>query len=284
MTSKAHRVAFVSGHTFGQQALQGLLSSTAYLNGAVEVPLVFGLPGKHRLGTVGYVNVLETVGLDGARLAEATDPTLEDHLDMLENEAIDVLMVIGWSRLVAPSVLNAVPLCIGMHPTDLPRGRGQAPIPWTIIKGLDRSALSVFQLQESPDAGEIIAKYPFAVRPRETATSLFHRVAHLHFGAGLELGEKLASGAVHGEEQPEHAATRWPRRKPDDGLISADLTVLEADALVRALRSPYPPAFLWVEGVRRSVVATALGSYSGNLEVLRMRFADGELDLYLGEI
>jgi len=283
MMTKAHRVAFVSGHTFGQQALQGLLSSTAYLSGAVQVPLVFGLPEKHRRKTVGYVNVLETVGLDGTRRAEATDPTLDDHLEMLEDELIDVLMVIGWSRLVATSVLNAVPLCIGMHPTDLPRGRGQAPIPWTIIKGLDHSALSVFRLQEKPDAGGIIAKYPFAVRPRETATSLFHRVAHLHFVAGLELGEKIASRAVQGEEQSEPAATRWPRRRPDDGLISGDLTVLEADALVRALRPPYPPAFLWIEGVRRPVVATALGAERGNFEVLRMRFADGELDLYLGE-
>jgi methionyl-tRNA formyltransferase len=91
-----------------------------------------------------------------------------------------------------------------MHPSPLPVGRGQAPIPWTIIKGLKQTALSVFFLAEEADAGPVIARYDLDVRDNETSASLFYRLGHVHFTAGLDLAESIGGGAV----------TRKPRTRP----------------------------------------------------------------------
>ena len=49
----------------------------------------------------------------------------------------------------------------------LPTGRGQAPIPWTIIKDQKKTALSVFFLVSEADAGPLIAQYELDVRNGE---------------------------------------------------------------------------------------------------------------------
>ena len=38
-----------------------------------------------------------------------------------------------------------------MHPTLLPVGRGRAAIPWAIIKGLDKTGVTMFKLDEGVD-------------------------------------------------------------------------------------------------------------------------------------
>ena len=44
----------------------------------------------------------------------------------------------------------------GSHPTLLPKYRGRAPIPWTIIKGLKKSGLTFFWIDEGVDNGDIL--------------------------------------------------------------------------------------------------------------------------------
>ena len=51
----------------------------------------------------------------------------------------------GWSQLLNKEIIKLPKLgIIGSHPTELPKYRGRAPIPWTILKGLKKSALTFF--------------------------------------------------------------------------------------------------------------------------------------------
>nr|WP_240929626.1 formyltransferase family protein [Streptomyces coryli] len=210
---------------------------------------MIGLPAAKAPGTVGYAGLADLAAEQGADFAEAKDPTLRASADRIRACAPDYLLVIGWSRLIPPEVL-AVPAAgaIGMHPTRLPFGRGQAPIPWTIIKGLDSTALSVFLLRAGADTGPLIAQYELPVRPRETSASLFHRVGHTHFTAGHDLAERLSASRPEGTPQNDAEATRWPKRRPADGRLDHAMTYPEIDALVRAQLGPYPRAFVALDG------------------------------------
>jgi len=179
--------------------------------------------------------------------------------------------------------------CIGMHPTRLPEGRGQAPIPWTIIKGCQKTALSVFFLEPGADSGPIIAQYDLDVHPRETASSLFYRVANAHFTAGLELAEDLGKRHVSSRVQDPATATRWPKRRPADGEIRDTMTCREIDSLVRALMGPYPRAFVMAGGRKLDILATqfvpaSAENSAGHADLangrVRYRCADGTIDLF----
>lgn len=265
---KAIPLILVSGHKFGARAFEGVFSSDAFLDGRIVVPLMIGLDEAHAPKTVGYQSLRYLANEQGIEYINTADGRLSSLAGPIRNSQPRYILVIGWSHLISAEILSTPGTiagatftqpgqfgCIGMHPTSLPQGRGQAPIPWTIIKGLKETALTVFFLEAGADTGPIIAKYDLDVRERETAASLFYRIAHAHFTAGLDLAEHLASRQVRSLVQDESTATRWPKRRPEDGEILNTMTCLEIDSLVRALQGPYPRAFIVVDGQRLAVQA-----------------------------
>jgi methionyl-tRNA formyltransferase len=248
------RLVLVTGHTFGNRAFEGIFASSAFLAGKITVSLMIGLDDSRAAATVGHQPLSRLAADQGVRYIGTSDGRLSSLASRIRDAGPDYLLVIGWSSLVGTDILS-IPSsgCIGMHPTPLPLGRGQAPIPWTIIKGLKRTALSVFFLAEAADAGPVIERYDLDVRDNETSASLFYRVGHAHFTAGLDLAERIGGEVITGDVQDEAAATRWPRRRPADGEISDTMTAAQIDALVRALLGPYPRAFAWVAGERVAI-------------------------------
>jgi methionyl-tRNA formyltransferase len=290
------RLVLVSGHVFGLRAFEGIFSSPARLGGRIEVPLMIGLDASHAAGTVGYRSLAGLAAEQGAEYVSTGDGRLGSLAGLIRAARPSYLLVIGWSRLIPESILSipaaaaagdGVPAggfgCIGMHPTKLPDGRGQAPIPWTIIKGCTKTALSVFFLEAEADSGPLIAQYGLDVHPREDAASLFHRMAGTHFTAGLDLAEGLGRRSVAGQPQDHAVATRWPKRRPADGEIHASMTCQQIDALVRALLGPYPRAFVtdagsgarrYIRGVRRLA-----GPEAAAPGLIRFGCADGTVGL-----
>lgn len=250
-------LVLVTGHAFGVRAFEGIFSSRAFLHGQIGVPLMIGLDDSRAAGTVGYTSPGRLAAEQGVPYISTSDGRLSTLAGRIRHARPAYILVIGWSHLVGEDILS-IPIaaaapregepgwsgCIGMHPTMLPTGRGQAPIPWTIIKGCDKTALSVFFLAAQADAGPLIAQYELDVRDGETSASLFYRIAHTHFTAGLELADRLGDGSVRARAQDDSAATRWPRRRPEDGEILRTMTCREISLLVRALLGPYPRAFV----------------------------------------
>jgi methionyl-tRNA formyltransferase len=250
-TAEPARLVLVSGHSFGTRAFEGIFASDAFLDGRAVVSLMIGLDDSRAAATVGYQPLSQLAAEQGVPYIGTADGRLSSLAGRISGARPDYLLVIGWSYLVGADILS-IPRFggIGMHPSPLPLGRGQAPIPWTIIKGLKRTALSVFFLAAAADAGPVIASYDLDVRENETSASLFYRVGHVHFIAGLDLADSIGTGLVTARSQDEAAATRWPRRRPADGEITAAMTASEIDALVRALLGPYPRAFAPVAGIQ----------------------------------
>ncbi len=290
-------LVLVTGHTFGVRAFEGIFSSRAYLDGKIQVPLMIGLDDSHAAGTVGFAALGRLAAEQGVRYISTSDGRLSTLAGQIRAARPAYILVIGWSHLVGEDILSipggaagsrhGMPGwsgCIGMHPTMLPTGRGQAPIPWTIIKDQEKTALSVFFLVADADAGPIIAQYELEVRNGENSASLFYRVAHTHFTAGLDLAERLADGSVSARAQDEEFATRWPKRRPKDGEILDTMTCREITLLVRALLGPYPRAFIWRAGEKveiSGVGPAADGDGAGTDEGRRIRFRCRDGEVYL---
>src|SRR6266496_1733341 len=74
----------------------------------------------------------------------------------IKEKGLDWLFIIGWSQIAGPLVLDAPKRgVLGIHPTLLPAGRGRAPIPWAILKGLKQTGVTLFKLDAGIDTGPI---------------------------------------------------------------------------------------------------------------------------------
>lgn len=161
---------------------------------------------------------------------------------------LDWLFIIGWSQIAGSEVLSSTKNgVLGMHPTLLPEGRGRAAVPWAIIKGLKRTGVSMFVLDQGVDTGPLVAQVEIPIGELEDASSLYRRVNEAHRELMRMSWPLLGSGTFEPEPQDDTMATEWPGRKPEDGEILPSMSVMEVDRLVRGVTRPYPGAF-WAHG------------------------------------
>lgn len=161
----------------------------------------------------------------------------------------DLLFVIGWSRLVETAVID-IPstAALGMHPAPLPRGRGRAPIAWSIIKGLDETALSFFHLVEEADAGDLVGQKPIPIQANDDAASLYEKIVQAGRQLIRQYYPEFASGHVPRSPQDESKATWWPKRSPEHGLIDWNLPPWDVYNWIRGQTRPYPGAYSYIDG------------------------------------
>ncbi len=156
----------------------------------------------------------------------------------------DILFVIGWSRLVEQDVLRIPSVAaVGMHPAPLPRGRGRAPIAWSLIKGLEETALSFFHLVEEADAGDIIGQKRVPIETFDDAASLYTKIVDAARELIQQYYPQFRDGVVPREPQDETQATWWPKREPHHGLVEWTKPPQEIYNWIRGQTRPYPGAF-----------------------------------------
>lgn len=175
-------------------------------------------------------------------------------LEALRAYNLDWLFIIGWSQIARADVL-ATPRkgVIGMHPTLLPVGRGRAAIPWAILKGLEKTGVTMFQMDEGVDTGPIIAQQEIRLSSDTDAGELYQAVDKTHVEMMKQVFPKLRDGLLTPVPQDDTKATEWPGREPGDGAIDLQGTAEQAERLVRAVTHPYPGAFVDIDG-RRLVI------------------------------
>lgn len=168
---------------------------------------------------------------------------------------LDWLFIIGWSQIAGSNVLNAPGNgVIGMHPTLLPEGRGRAAIPWAIIKGLDRTGVTAFKLDDGVDTGPVIEQRVIPLSVNVTATELYEKVSQAHVDLMCSVYSSIEMHSIRLTPQDESLASTWPGRTPEDGRIDQGLSVYDAERLVRAVTRPYPGAFFLSANGRKTIV------------------------------
>jgi len=170
----------------------------------------------------------------------------QETIAALREHEIDWLFIIGWSQIASKEVLDTPNFgAIGAHPTLLPVGRGRAAVPWAILKGLDKTGVSFFQMDEGVDTGLILGQEVIDLGEEETATLLYDKVNNAHETLIKNIWPLLVNGTLKGVKQDESKATYWEGRKPEDGRIDTNtMSKLDVDRLVRATTRPYPGAYL----------------------------------------
>lgn len=191
-----------------------------------------------------FVDLSKDAQAIGARIIHAANSNSPDVVDAVAELSPDHVFVIGWSQICGPAFCEAGGgRLIGYHPAPLPRLRGRAVIPWTILLDEKITASTLFWIDEGVDSGPVLAQHFFHVAPDETAQSLYAK----HMAAlGVMLAETLpliARGRAPREPQNETVATWAARRRPSDGLLDWNRPAAEIWRLIRAVGRPYPGAF-----------------------------------------
>ena len=236
------RTVWVSFDTIGRDCLEAAADVGAEIVGIVTLP---GPIDPDRSGQCSFDDV---AGRLDAALIETRDVNALETLNEIRKLQPELIFVVGWSQIVRePFIALAREGVFGMHPTLLPRHRGRAPIPWTILGGLARTGVTLFEIVDAtPDSGSIVGQLTLDVSPDETATTLFARIAEAHVELTRELLPQLLARRAPRVPQDPTRASAWPRRVPADGIIDWETRAPYLYDWVRAQTRPYPGAFTFV--------------------------------------
>jgi methionyl-tRNA formyltransferase len=191
-------------------------------------------------------------------LAEAADiPVLqpikiktEEFCNGLLTYRPDLIVVAAYGRILPKSILELAPLgCINVHGSLLPQYRGAAPIQWSVLNGDETTGVTIIQMNEGMDTGDILLKASIKTEPEETAGSLFDKLAVLGSETLLKAIKGLQDGTLIPVSQNHELATVAPMLKKDDGLIDWHKDAKNIECLIRGL-DPWPTAYCLLNSKR----------------------------------
>jgi methionyl-tRNA formyltransferase len=160
----------------------------------------------------------------------------------------DVAVVAAYGRILPADAL-AVPEhgCLNVHASLLPELRGAAPAQWAVARGYRETGVTVMQVDEGLDTGDIRLQRKLAIEPQETGESLLGKLARLGASALEEALELLARGELPRVPQDHARATLAPLLTREDGRVDWTKTAFELDARRRGF-TPWPGAWTTLVG------------------------------------
>src|SRR5512135_3486365 len=131
----------------------------------------------------------------------------------------DVNVVVAYGQII-PHGVHAFPpfRSLNVHFSLLPRYRGAAPVQWAVLNGDAETGVTIIELDDRMDEGDILAEERVTVGPRETAAALETRLAGI--GARLLVGTLARIGKVHHSPQDHARATLAPKFRKEDGHVT----------------------------------------------------------------
>src|ERR1043165_5892102 len=135
------RCAWVGSHREGLPALEALLDAGADVVAAVTLTAD---AAARRSGVADYEPLCSRFGVPLHQVADINSPAA---VTLLRSLDVDVLFVIGWSRIRPPAALETARIgVVGAHASMLPKNRGSAPINWALIHGEHETGNSLMWL------------------------------------------------------------------------------------------------------------------------------------------
>ncbi len=169
-------------------------------------------------------------------------------LELLQAIQPDIAVVVAFGQIMPASVIYLPRWhTVNVHFSLLPKFRGASPVAWAILAGEKRTGVTIFELNEKMDEGDVLLWEEMDVLAGETTGELEARLAEA--GAGL-ISETLARRESMTLIPQDHsAATYAPKLKKEDGLIRWTEPAEIIDRKVRAF-TPWPSAFTSLGGLR----------------------------------
>ena len=163
-------------------------------------------------------------------------------LQILRELAPDLIVVVAYGRILPKEIL-ALPKygCINLHVSLLPKYRGSAPIQWAVLNGDHETGVTIMQMDEGVDTGDIMTVVPVAIGPDETSADVFEKVAQLGAKTLVETVAAIENGTATHTKQDAAGATVAPPLKKEMSLFDFSKDAKQLHNLIRGLY-PWPIA------------------------------------------
>lgn len=188
----------------------------------------------------------------------------EAAFDIIKEIKPDLIAVVAYGKILPKDFINFPEYgCMNVHASLLPKYRGAAPIQWAILNGEKETGITVMQMDEGLDTGDMLYVEKTEILFNETSAELFDRLSVIGAGALIKTIKALENGEIVPVPQPEgdfgYASMIDKSMSPIDWKKSA----FEIHNQIRGLQT-WPAAATVISGRKVKIHKSSLSKYSGN--------------------
>lgn len=166
----------------------------------------------------------------------------------IQNLNADILVDVAYGLILTKEILTAFKFgCINLHPSLLPKWRGAAPIQRAILAGDEETGVTIMQVNEGLDTGDILRQTKVSISNQDTSATLHDKLAKIGAQLLLDTLEDLIIAKVKPVPQDDFLSCYANKITKEEGKIDWNLSAIEIDRKVRAF-NPWPIAFTLLAG------------------------------------
>ncbi|MCR4908714.1 MAG: methionyl-tRNA formyltransferase [Lachnospiraceae bacterium] len=239
------RIVFMGTPDFAAGVLKALIE-------AGEAPVLVVTQPDRKRGRGRELSVCDTARLAREKNIPVFQPERVKRPEAVEEIARarpELIIVAAFGQILPPEILNLPEHgCVNVHASLLPKYRGASPIQRAIADGEKKTGVTLMQMDEGLDTGDILLQEELIISPEDTGGSLFEKLSGLGAALMVRALPLIEAGKLKRTKQDEALASYAGMIKKEDGRLDfAALSAVEAERLVRAY-NPWPGTYTVYQG------------------------------------
>ena len=145
----------------------------------------------------------------------------DESFEILKELNADIYVVVAYGRILPKRVLELPQHgCINVHASLLPKYRGASPIQAVIVNGETETGVTIMQMNEGLDTGDILHVKKTPISEDDTGGTLHDRLAGMGAEALIEYLDILEKGERVAVKQDDALSNYAPLITKNDGKVS----------------------------------------------------------------
>ncbi len=174
----------------------------------------------------------------------------EEQQQRLANYQADIMIVVAYGLLLPQAVLDTPTHgCLNVHASLLPRWRGAAPIQRAVEAGDTATGITIMQMDQGLDTGDMLLKAHCDITPDETSRTLHDKLMYLGEPALLEVLLQIQQARLTPEKQNDQQACYADKISKEEAHINWQQSAKTIAQKIRAF-NPFPVAYSFFDTQR----------------------------------
>ncbi|MDO5331834.1 MAG: methionyl-tRNA formyltransferase, partial [Bacillota bacterium] len=171
-----------------------------------------------------------------------------ENVEYLKNYEADVFVVAAFGQILSKEILEMPKYgCINIHASLLPKYRGAAPIQWSILNGEEKTGVTIMQMDEGLDTGDILLVGEIAIEDTDNSDTLHDKLMNEGAKLIVDALKLLEEGKLSARKQPDEPLFYASMIKKEDGEIDFKESAVSIGRKIRAF-FPWPGTFSFLNG------------------------------------
>ena len=171
-----------------------------------------------------------------------------DQLEIFRNLKADIALIVAYGLILPKNIIESTKFgCVNIHPSLLPKYRGATPIQSALLNGDKVSGMSIIQMDEGVDSGDILLQEEYELGEGDDYPVLAEKFAHLGAKMALKAVRGVIEGSLSGVKQDDSQASLSRKIQKSDAKIDLNSNLSSILNKIRAF-SDFMTAFIEFRG------------------------------------